>query len=226
MVTDDEQRVFTNPADYVDSDHPQVVSFAEKVTEGLASPADKAKALYREVRDLRYDPYVDTGNPETFRASSVLANGRGYCVGKASLLAAACRAVSVPARVAFADVTNHLATPELKERMGTDLFAWHGFTEIWLDGRWLKVSPTFNSTLCDKLGVAPLEFDGQNDALLQAFDGAGRTFMRYGQQHGAFYDVPFKFIRDEMRRQYPKPLTRDETRGDMEAEAERLQAAG
>ena len=136
----------------------------------------------------------------------------------------------MPARVAFADVTNHLATPQLIERMGTDLFAWHGFTEVYLDGRWVKASPTFNTTLCAKFGVAPLEFDGCSDALLQAFDTEGRTFMSYERQHGAFHDVPAKFLRDEMARVYPKdqengPMGK-RPRGDMEKEAEALRAAG
>jgi len=39
--------------------------------------------------------------------------------------------------------------------MGTNLFAWHGFIEVLLDGRLRKASPTFNSTLCTKFGVAP-----------------------------------------------------------------------
>jgi transglutaminase-like putative cysteine protease len=227
-VSDDTPRVYLSPAEYIDSDHPDVRAFAERVTAGAGTARDKARALYQEVRDLYYDPYVDTSKPETFRASSVLAAGRGYCVGKASLYAASCRAVGVPARVAFADVTNHLSTPQLKERMGTDLFAWHGFTEVFLDGQWIKVSPTFNATLCHKLGVAPLDFDGLTDALLQPFDGEGRTFMRYERQHGAFHDVPAKFLRDEMRRLYPRPLSRDDgaPKGDMEVEAEGLRAAG
>lgn len=226
-VSEDIERVYLSPAEYIDSDHPEVIAFAERVTAGAGTDCEKARALYREVRDLYYDPYVDTSNPETFRASSVLAAGRGYCVGKASLYAAACRAAGVPARVAFADVTNHLSTPQLRERMGTDLFAWHGFTEVFLDGRWVKASPTFNATLCQKLGVAPLDFDGRIDALLQPFDGEGRAFMKYERQHGAFHDVPAKFLRDEMRRQYPRPLSRGEgaPKADMEAEAERLRAA-
>lgn len=221
-MTEDEIRLWTGPGDYVDSDHPEVVAFARRVTEGAGSPREKARRVYLAVRELYYDPYVDW-SPEVFRASAVLAAGRGYCVGKASLMAAACRAVGVPARVAFADVTNHLATPQLLERMGTDQFYWHGFTEVAPDGRWVKASPTFNASLCQKLGVAPLDFDGENDALLQAFDSAGNTFMRYLRQHGAFHDVPARHIMQEMRGLYPKPLTRDGgARPDMEAEAAAL----
>ena len=87
--------------------------------------------------------------------------------------------------------------------MGTNYFAWHGFTEVLLGDRWLKASPTFNSTLCDRFGVPALDFDGDSDALLQAYDGEGRTFMRYEVMHGAFHDVPAKFLIAEMARRYP-----------------------
>lgn len=227
-MTEDEIRLWTGPGDYVDSDHPAVIAFAHEITAGADSLRERARLLYLAVRDMFYDPYVTWG-PEVFRASSVLAAGRGYCVGKASLMAAACRAVGVPARVAFADVTNHLATPQLLERMGTDAFFWHGFVEVCPEGRWLKVSPTFNASLCAKLGVEPLDFDGENDALLQEFDKGGSAFMRYLRQHGAFYDVPAKYLLQEMARLYPKPLSRDGEPGavakpDMEAEAAALAA--
>ncbi len=133
----------------------------------------------------------------------MLQRGRGYCVGKAALYAALCRAAGIPARVGFADVRNHLATWRLLEAVGTDLFAWHGYVELQLNGRWVKATPTFNAALCDKLGVVVLEFDGSGDALLQSFDGEGRTFMQYVTQRGTFPDVPASFLLQEMARLYP-----------------------
>jgi transglutaminase-like putative cysteine protease len=200
-VTDDEQ-LYLAPAEYIDSDHKAIRKFAADVIEGERTDKDKAVALFRAVREIYYT-VVDTSDLESFRASSVLRAGQGYCVGKASLLAASYRAAGIPARIAFADVTNHLTSPRLRRSMGTDLFAWHGYTELMLDGRWLKASPTFNSSLCAKLGVATLDFDGTADAMLQAFDGEGRQFMRYLEQRGGFHDVPAKFLAAEMTRRYP-----------------------
>ena len=219
-ISTDSDLVFLSPAAYVDSDHPTIGAAARRLAPAGGSPAEKARALYVAVRDIYYD-YVDHDDLEVYRASSVLAAGRGYCVGKASLYAALCRACGIPARVAFADVKNHLATPRLLERIGTDLFAWHGFTEVLLEGRWIKASPTFNASLCEKLGVKPLEFDGVSDAILQPFDGAGRAFMRYVKFHGAFHDVPAQFLKQEMARLYPKlgGLT-----GNMEQEAAQARA--
>src|SRR5215207_11160183 len=143
----DNLRLFLSPAEFIDSDHPAVHA---------------ARRLYLFVRDaIRYDPYVDYTDPETFRASSVLATGRGYCVGKASLYAALCRAAGIPARLGLADVKNHLATPRLLEAVGTDLFAYHGYVEVMPRHEWVKATPTFNVTLCQKLGVPPLAFSGE-----------------------------------------------------------------
>lgn len=203
MLESDENAVYLAPAEYVDSDHPAIEAFvAGAVTRDMPA-TEKARRLYLAAREIRYDPDLDYSDPEIYRASSVLEAGHAYCVGKAALFAALCRASNIPARVAFADVTNHLSSEKLREKMGTNYFAWHGFTEVSLDGRWVKASPTFNSTLCARFGVAPLDFDGGSDALLQAYDGAGRTFMKYEVLHGAFHDVPAKFLIAEMARLYP-----------------------
>jgi transglutaminase-like putative cysteine protease len=217
--TDGEARLYTAPGEYVDSDHPAIRAFAAAAVGADASPLEKAQRYYLAAREIRYDYDLDYGDPEIYRASSVLKAGRAYCVGKAALFAALCRAGGVPARVAFADVTNHLSSERLREKMGTNYFAWHGFTEVRLDGRWVKASPTFNATLCARFGVAPLAFDGAADALLQAYDGEGRTFMRYEALHGAFHDVPAKFLMAEMVRIYPRlSQPRARSAGGMESE--------
>lgn len=203
ILDSDSDSVYLAPAEYIDSDHPAVVALAARAAPGDAAPAEKARRYYLATRETRYDPDLDYSDPETYRASSVLKASAGYCVAKAALLAALCRAGGVPARVAFGDVTNHLSSEKLREKMGTNYFAWHGFTEIKLGERWVKASPTFNSTLCSRFGVAALEFDGASDALLQAYDGSGRTFMKYEVLHGAFHDVPAKFLMREMARRYP-----------------------
>jgi len=216
----EENAVYLAPAEYIDSDHPAIAALAAKAVTPDMPAAEKARRFYLAAREIRYDPDLDYSDPEIYRASSVLQAGRAYCVGKAALFAALCRASGIPARVAFGDVTNHLSSEKLREKMGTNYFAWHGFTEVFLDGRWIKASPTFNSTLCARFGVAPLDFDGGTDALLQAYDGAGRTFMKYEVLHGAFHDVPAKFLMAEMARLYPQLKgKRDHSAGGMEFEA-------
>jgi len=204
MMNETEHRLCLSPAEYVDSDDPQIVSMAKGLTVGASSPREAVRALYDAVRDeISYNPYVNYTDRESYRASSVLRAGTGYCVGKAALFAALCRAGGYPARIGLADVRNHLSTGRLSALVGTDVFAYHGYTEVLLDGRWLKASPTFNISLCRKLGVAPLDFDGRDDALLQPYDASGREFMEYLVQHGSFFDVPAKFLMAEMARLYP-----------------------
>jgi transglutaminase-like putative cysteine protease len=197
--------LYLSPAEYIDSDHERIRSKAEQIAGSVSDPVEQARRLYGAVRDeIRYDPYVDYTDRETYRASSVLAKGQAYCVGKAALYVALCRATGIPARIGLADVKNHLATPRLLEAVGTDVFAYHGYVEIMPGQVWIKATPTFNASLCRKLGVPPLEFSGQSDALLQPFDAAGRTFMTYVAQHGTFFDVPAKFLIGEMTRLYPQ----------------------
>ena len=218
--SDSRLRLYLSPAEFIDSDHAAVRAKAAAAVGSSTDPAEQARVLYRAVRDgIRYDPYIDYTDPETYRASSVLAKGHAYCVGKASLYVALCRATGIPARLGLADVKNHLATPRLLEAVGTDLFAYHGYVDVKPGADWVKATPTFNTTLCTRMNVAPLEFDGERDALLQSFDSTGRTFMSYVRQRGTFFDVPAKFLIAEMVRLYPKLCRPGGLRGDMEAES-------
>jgi len=214
------RRLYTEAGEFIDSDHPAVEAFARAAVSADASVRDKASALYKAVRDgIRYNPYDPMRWPHSYRASSVLAAGNGYCVGKAAVYTAACRVHGIPARMGFADVRNHLTTKKLRESMGTDVFAWHAFTEVYVEGAWRKATPTFNATLCARLGVHPLDFDGISDALLHEFDGSGRNFMEYVNDHGTFHDVPAKFLANEMARAYSRLRTEDLSGRDMEQEA-------
>ena len=106
----------------VDSDHPAVVAFARRHASGDDDRA-RAVALYYAVRDgFRYDPYRIDLSPHGMRASTVLEVGHGWCVTKAALLAAACRAAGIPTRLGYADVRNHLSTERMRQTMKTDVF--------------------------------------------------------------------------------------------------------
>lgn len=209
MGRDEPTAACLEPAEYVDSGAPDIVAFARKVCEGAPDPITRAVRLYYAVRDgVVYTPYVDFKSPETFRASACLARGSGFCVAKAALLAAAARASGIPARVGFADVRNHLTTPRLRRLMGTDLFYYHGYTELYLDGKWVKATPAFDRGLCEKFGVRPLEFDGREDSLFHPHDVSGRRHMEYVRDRGPAVDVPVADILETFNRCYPK-LTED-----------------
>jgi transglutaminase-like putative cysteine protease len=197
-------REYLEPTDIIDSDHPEVVAFARKHGDEKGDPRVVAVRLYYAVRDgIRYDPYNAGAEIESLRASSVLASGRGWCVTKAVLLSAACRSLGIPARLGFADVRNHLSTERLRETMKTDVFYYHGYSSIYLDGRWLKATPAFNVELCEKFRLLPLEFDGTEDSIFHAFDADGRKHMEYIRDRGEFADVPVEDLQRTLREKYP-----------------------
>jgi transglutaminase-like putative cysteine protease len=188
---------------FVDSGHPAVIEFARRHAKG-ASDLERAVSLYYAVRDgVRYNPFLDFSRESAFQGSVCLEQGEGFCIGKAALLAACARAVGIPARVGFADVKNHLTTPRLAERMGTDLFVYHGFTELWLEDKWVKATPAFNLDLCNKFRVKPLEFDGRNDSIFHPFDADERRHMEYLRDRGSYADVPVAEIQRVFRETYP-----------------------
>jgi transglutaminase-like putative cysteine protease len=196
-------RKFLEPGIYVDSAHPAVVDFARKNASGN-SERERAVSLYYAVRDaIRYNPFLDFSKESTYRASACLASGEGFCVGKAALLAACARAEGIAARVGFADVKNHLTTPALRERMGTDLFVYHGYSELLLEGNWVKATPAFNLELCKRFHVKPLEFDGREDSIFHPFDQQDRRHMEYLRDRGTHADVPVAEIMQAFREAYP-----------------------
>ena len=215
------------PSWFIDSDDRAVADFARRAAGGESEPRTKALKVFYAVRDdILYDPYGIHMRPEAFRASACLAAGKGFCIYKAVLLTAALRAVGVPSRLGFADVKNHLSTERLRRLMQTDVFAYHGYSEILLDGRWIKATPAFNLSLCEKFGVRPLDWDGHADSVFHAFDRAGRQHMEYVAERGAYDDLPYDEIRACFLELYPfmfEAADRADAAGDFhrEAEAER-----
>ena len=195
--------------DIIDSDHSNIIAFAENRCGGAKEPIEKAVRLYYAVRDeIRYDPYMPFHLPEHYRASSVLDIGRGFCVPKVSLLCAAGRACGIPCRAGFADVRNHLATKQLLETMGSDTFVFHGFTEFYLEGKWVKATPAFNAELCLRHGVEPLEFNGREDSVFQPYNDSRQRFMEYKAFRGTYADIPVKEIVAAFRQAYGEERVR------------------
>jgi transglutaminase-like putative cysteine protease len=196
---------YTAAGKFIDSGDVGVGEYARKATAGAGEDVSRAVKLYYAVRDeIIYDPYYGGEEHKYFRASDCLRAKRGFCIPKAALLAAAARSVGIPARVGYADVRNHLSTKKLLELMGGDLFIWHSFTELYLGGRWVKATPAFNLSLCQRFGVHPLEFDGRHDSLFHEFDREGRRHMEYVRERGSYPDVPYGAIIADFKKTYPR----------------------
>jgi transglutaminase-like putative cysteine protease len=192
---------------FVDSSSSEVRAFVSRCLEGAQylSATDKAIRLFEAVRDqIKYNPFDIGTTEDDYRASRIAGKALNYCVPKAILLTAALRAAGIPAAVGFADVRNHLNSPKLADLMGTDLFIYHGYVALWLDGRLFKITPAFNTELCERFGVKQLIFDGKSDALFHEFDTNSHRHMEYVRDRGWFADPPVGQLLREFRTTYPK----------------------
>jgi transglutaminase-like putative cysteine protease len=186
---------FLEPTSYIDCDAPSVKEKAQSIIQGITGQRDKAIKIFYAVRDgIKYTIYGKRILPEHFRASSILAAGEGYCVQKAILLVALARAASIPARLRLAAIRSHIVPKELLEKRGSNLFPYHGYTDLFIDGAWIKATPTFDKGSCKDGGLRPVEFDGQHDALLPSTTLDGRRHIEYVEDRGFFEDVPFDAI--------------------------------
>jgi transglutaminase-like putative cysteine protease len=192
------------PTAFIDADHPNVRAFVERAVGDAASDRQRIARLFTAVRDeIRYDPYSLSRAPEDYVASNVIGRGAAYCIPKAVVLTAGARSLDIPARLGFSDVKNHLQSPRLAELMGTDVFVFHGYSELYIDGAWRKATPAFNSELCARFGVPPLSFDGSADALLHPFTGDGSVYMEYIRDRGVYADLPLALILEVFAAAYP-----------------------
>ncbi|WP_024342819.1 MULTISPECIES: transglutaminase-like domain-containing protein [Bradyrhizobium] len=192
---------------YVDSGSAEIREFVARHLPDAAdlSPTEKAIRLFDAVRDqIRYNPFNIGTTADEYRASRIATQPTNYCVPKAIMLTAALRAAGVPAAVGFADVRNHLNSPKLAELMETDLFIYHGYVTLWLDGQQFKVTPAFNTEMCERFGVKQLVFDGKHDALFHEFDVNSQRHMEYVNDRGWFVDPPIGQLLQDFHATYPK----------------------
>lgn len=195
---------YLKPAKFMDSNHPAVIEYTRKITSGIMDETEKAIALYYAIRDgFRYNPYRMDLRPEGLKASSLLSRNYGYCIEKANLLGTCARASGIPGRLGFANVKNHIGTAKLEEILQTNILVFHGYSELYLNENWIKVTPAFNKELCEKLDVSPLEFNGKEDSIFQEYDRKGGMFMEYLYDYGNFPDVPYDLLIQELRKHYP-----------------------
>jgi hypothetical protein len=198
---------FMEPTSYVDCDAEPVKEKSRALVQGIPTQRDKAVKIFYAVRDgVKYTIYGKRSLPEHFRASFVLSAGEGYCVQKAILLVALARAASIPARLRLASIRSHLVPKELLEKRGSDVFPYHGYTDLYIEGSWVKAAPTFDIVSCVNGGLRPVDFDGRHDALLPSTTLDGKPHIEYIEDRGFFEDVPFDAIMGaSLRQKYVKP---------------------
>jgi transglutaminase-like putative cysteine protease len=210
-----ELEAYLKPGIFVNSDHPAVIKFARENTRETDNQTAKAVALYYKIRDtFQYNPYKLDLSREGMKASHLLTRDYGYCIEKANLLAACARTLVIPSRLGFAKVKNHIGANKLKKILKTDILVFHGYTELYLNNKWVKATPAFNKNLCNRLNVTPLGFNGKEDSIFQEYDKKGGKFMDYLHDYGTFSDIPYGLFISELKKHYPHMFEEFERKGE------------
>jgi len=194
----DKLEEYLKPTYFLNSDSETVVSLANEIAKDTTNTIEKAVKIFYWTRDeILYNPY-ETFTPlkEKNRASHVISVKKGWCVQKACVLATLARALGIPSRLHFADIRNHQVPEKLKKLMGTDLFVYHGFAELYLNDHWFNAVPAFNITMCQKLSLPPVEFDGidLNKGSLSKTLPNGEMYIEYITDRGVSSDLSLERI--------------------------------
>lgn len=188
---------------YLNHDDPAITARAREFCEKFPAPRERAVALFYLIRDsIRYNPYVNIFDENIYIAGNILRLDSCFCVPKAIVLASLCRAAGIPARLRFATMRNLLVPENLKAAMKTDVFYGHGFAELFIGGKWIKATPSFDAGMCAKYGYHTIEFDGVHDALLPERDLAGTRHIEYIEYFDSYDDVPFEWLQSIYNEHY------------------------
>ncbi len=198
---------YLEPTEFFNFNHPKVKNKALEITENLTEDAEKVKALFYWVRDeikynmMSYIPSVKAN----FKASVTLRRRYGFCVSKSILLSSFARAIGIPARIHLVDLINHLISQKIIDFMGTPVMFYHGYSEVFLNDRWIKLTPSFDKATALKAGFLPMvEFDGKRDAIFAEYDLKGNRFGEYVKDRGIHADLPLSEIEKVFVERYPK----------------------
>lgn len=182
--------------DVIDCESESIKGKAYTLTAGFQADRDKAVALFYFVRDeIRHNPYAPGFVRKNYRASTTLERGNGHCQHKAVVLVALSRAAGIPARLGYVDIRDHLISDKFCKMIGGgNLLILHGYAELYLDGKWVHVSPAYDLETCTQSGFVPVEFDGVNDARDSQFNTNGRPHIEHRKDHGRFDDFPLDYL--------------------------------
>ncbi|MFO8019833.1 MAG: transglutaminase-like domain-containing protein [Promethearchaeia archaeon] len=196
-MTENVNQEYLEPTEFFDFHKKRVSWKAKELSAGLSEKPNQIKTLFYFVRDeikynmMSYLPQIKAN----FKASVTLRRGNGFCVSKAILLSTFARSLDIPARIHLADIINHKISPKVERFMGTKTFYYHGYSELYLEGDWIKLTPAFDKETALKAGYLPMcEFDGKNHAMFPEKDINGNKFIEYINDRGVYADLPLDEI--------------------------------
>jgi transglutaminase-like putative cysteine protease len=133
-------RQYLANSEFIDSDHPAVVTQAVELRNGCVNDCDVAKRCFEFVRDRIRHSWDFKLNPVTCKASEALFHATGYCYAKSHLLAALLRANGIPAGLCYQRLTVEAGRPP---------YSLHGLNAVYLQGHgWYRIDARGN-----KVGV-------------------------------------------------------------------------
>jgi hypothetical protein len=187
---------------FIDAGHPSITGLVDGLGVRELPPVDRARMLFEYVkREVRYEFSAKLVADE-YVASNVLAQGRGFCVQKAVLLAALGRAAGIPTALVLSDMRDHTLPRWVAEALTTDVMHHHGLDAFYLDGQWWKVDASLSPDVTERKGYRDVAFAGNGDALLPETTLAGAPHAEYLTFHGAYDDLPFAQMLEAFGRAY------------------------
>lgn len=199
--------IYLQPTEFFDFDKKIVQNQLKEIIKGLDTVKEKAIALFYWVRDeIKYNMATYLPNSKSnFKASVTLRRKNGFCVSKSILLSSFARAIRIPARIHLVDLINHKVSQRVIEFMGHNIMYYHGYSEFYLNGKWLKLTPSFDKATAIKGGFLPMvEFDGESDAVFPPYDNNGNLFGEYVKDRGVHADLPLEEIDRVFEEKYQK----------------------
>lgn len=190
---------------FYDTSNPKIQSIKELFeAKAYNSEIELAQDVYEYVRDSwQYSPLRLSLIEEEYSSNYLANRPQGHCIDKSILLITILKSLNIEARLGLAKVKNHIAAERIVEFLGTDVLVPHGYVEIYLEDKWVKATPAFNKTLCEKLNVPVLDFNGREDSIFQSFSNDGTQFMEYIEDYGSFDTVPLELIESLLHSYYP-----------------------
>lgn len=197
----------TDPTEILNYDNPAVSRFVQDA--GCYKEPHISKAVERlhdAVRDTIDYTVFNVPLDEGLSASRIVEDASGFCLHKSILFVAGCRKLGVPAVLCSDVVTNHVADAAMTELVGGGEFL-HWYAGIYLNGRWIKAAPIFNTLLCAIYGIDVLRFNASGDSIEQR--NSSSTKMLYRGQQRSYPEPRMPELILAIRDKHPKMVTGD-----------------
>ena len=193
---------FLKSTQLINSNNDKIIKKANQLTSVALKTEDKAEKLFYFMRDqIRYVFHADS-NKESYKASSILEKGRGFCTQKSIHFCSLARACGIPAGIYFYDIDDYTLPPAYIELLRTKRLYRHGIVALHLNGKWNKYDATLDIKLVNKNNLIPVEFYPDRDCLLHEKTKSGSKHIEYVNDYGLVADVSFEEIKLWFKQHY------------------------